>query len=483
MTKVKSLKNLQVPKILLGIIITLILGGLLNSSIWISKPYSFWLDELYSITAASENIKSLHSILIRDVHPPLYQILLKLWMLFFGDSELSTRGLSLVFAISSSAYIYSKKKKFGNLFCLIALLFFNTNWLYAFYANEARSYSMMLFFATLLATNLPAKNEKPSLVFYVSSILLSLTHYFGLLITGVTLALYILTNLKRLKLIFPIFVVGILCLLWPIYHMIIGEILGKSNGNFWIQTGGIFDSFRIAAQGYLPKTGYIGGVLLIVGLFFSIAITKIKSKHIKSAFLTLTHTAAIISLIFLILIALIDKWSPMSTVRNYIVLLPFLSISIAGTTVYLIDKYPEFGKICLGMLLLYCSLALKISFNEISNKSVGQQDWRGASLFIKNNHNGKNIYYLGSKNNKWQYLISNFYLNKFSNSKLQAKPLYNNVDETKLNKPFMILYGPLSGSDYDKLKKEMNALGAVQSYKRGIPIDLVEGQIGVYVKN
>jgi len=481
-TKVKSNKNLQVPKILLGIIITLILGGLLNSSMWIFKPYSFWLDELYSVTAASENIKSLHSILIGDVHPPLYQIFLKLWMLIFGDSELSTRSLSLVFAISASAYIYSKKK-YGNLFCLIVLLFFNTNWLYAFYANEARSYSMMLFFATLLAINLPAKNEKPSLVFYVSSILLSLTHYFGLLMTGVTLALYILTNLKRLKLIFPIFIVGILCLLWPIYHMIVGEILSKSNGNFWIQTGGIFDSFRIAAQGYLPKTEYIGGVLLIVGLFFSIAITKIKSKPINTAFLTLTHTASIISLIFLILIALIDKWSSMSTVRNYIVLLPFLSISIAGTTVYLINKYKEFGKICLAMLLLYCSLSLKISFNEISNKSVGQQDWRGASLFIKNNHDGKNIYYLGSETNKWQYLVSNFYLKKFSNSKLQAKPLYDNIDETKLNKPFMLLFGPLGGSDADKLKKEMNALGAVQSYKRGIPIDLVEGQIGVFVKN
>ena len=109
MTKVKSHKNLQVPKILLGIIITLILGGLLNSSMWIFKPYSFWLDELYSVTAASENIKSLHSILIGDVHPPLYQIFLKLWILIFGDSELSTRSLSLLFAISASAYIYSKK--------------------------------------------------------------------------------------------------------------------------------------------------------------------------------------------------------------------------------------------------------------------------------------------------------------------------------------------------------------------------------------
>ena len=47
----------------------------------------------------------------------------------------------------------------------------------------------------------------------------------------------------------------------------------------------------------------------------------------------------------------------------------------------------------------------------------------------------------------------------------------------------MLLFGPLGGSDADKLKKEMNALGAVQSYKRGIPIDLVEGQIGVFVKN
>lgn len=477
--------NIQAPKFWFLCSISLISGGVLASSIWVFTPYSFWLDELYSVTAANEGLSSLHSIILSDVHPPLYPVMLKLWVMIFGDSELSTRALSLGFALAAAIYLHSKTSKYGTFFCTLALLFFTTNWLFSFYANEVRAYSMMLFFATLLATNIPSENKKPSLMFYASSFLLSLTHYFGFLMTVVTLVVYALRQFKQPRLLFPVFSVGVLCVAWPIYHMITGDLLNKTDGNFWIKVDGVLDSFRIAATAYVPKTEKIGGAILFLGLLFAAAITRRNSKTLSIsnyAFLAHANITAIISLIFLVLVAVIDFWSPMSTVRNYIVLLPFLSLSLAGTFVFLTQKYPKTGKIFLSLLIVYCSLALMGSFRQTYVKSIGIDDWRGASLFIKNNHDSKNIYFImHDKTNMWKRLVANFYLKKFSNGELNAKPYV--IGKTKLELPAIILVAHLSDNQVDKLEKEIDIFAATQSYKRGIPIDFRSGSVGVYLTN
>jgi uncharacterized membrane protein len=483
MTLETSPRTLQAPKFWLLIIIAFVLGGMLASSVWIFKPYSYWLDELFSVTAANESLSSLHTILLSDVHPPLYQVLLKLWILIFGDSELSTRALSLGFATAAVVYLYSKTSKYGNIFCGLALLFFSTNWLYAFYANETRSYSMMLFFATILATNIPVKDEKPSMVFYVSSVLLSLTHYFGLLMTGVTCGVYILKHLKQPRLFLPVLTTGILCLAWPVYHMLAGEVLNKTDGNFWIKVNGLLDSLRIAAMGYVPKTGKIGGIILVAGLFFAIAITRpsTKLRNISSlVFLPHVHTTAIVSLVFLGLIAVIDTWTPMSTTRNYIVLLPFLSLTVAGTIALLVNNYPKTRKIFFSLVVVYCSLALLVSFYSTYRKSMAQQDWLGASLFILNNHDGRNIYHItNSEKNMWRDLIANFYLKKFSNKELHAQPYV--VGKTKIETPAMIIFGNVKRRKADAIESEMQALRAIQSYERETPVDIRRGDVGVFV--
>lgn len=58
---------------------------------------SLWFDETYSVFVASLPIERLFVVTaINDAHPPLYYLLLHLWMPFVGDGEFAVRSLSVL---------------------------------------------------------------------------------------------------------------------------------------------------------------------------------------------------------------------------------------------------------------------------------------------------------------------------------------------------------------------------------------------------
>src|SRR4051794_20547541 len=59
----------------------------------------YWTDEGIAVGIASHPLGDIPRILGQDGNPPLYYVLLHVWMLGFGDGEAATRGLSLLFAL------------------------------------------------------------------------------------------------------------------------------------------------------------------------------------------------------------------------------------------------------------------------------------------------------------------------------------------------------------------------------------------------
>jgi uncharacterized membrane protein len=59
----------------------------------------YWIDEGIAVGIASHPLSDIPRILGQDGNPPLYYVLLHLWMLGFGEGEAATRALSLVFAL------------------------------------------------------------------------------------------------------------------------------------------------------------------------------------------------------------------------------------------------------------------------------------------------------------------------------------------------------------------------------------------------
>jgi hypothetical protein len=112
----------------------------------------FWIDEGLSVGIAHHPLLDIPGLLKQDGSPPLYYLLLHVWMGWFGDSEPATHALSIVFALACiPAAWWAGTTLFGR----------TTGWICAglaaidpyltAYGEETRMYTLLAFLS-LLAT-------------------------------------------------------------------------------------------------------------------------------------------------------------------------------------------------------------------------------------------------------------------------------------------------------------------------------------------
>ena len=109
---------------------------------------SIWLDEAYSISLSQQTLSDLLRLVAEsDNHPPLYYLLLKLWLLP-GDSAGYVRLLSAVFSIAAIPLVYLVVSSLFDdvLAGLIAAGILAFSPLHIWYAQEARMYALLIFF-------------------------------------------------------------------------------------------------------------------------------------------------------------------------------------------------------------------------------------------------------------------------------------------------------------------------------------------------
>jgi uncharacterized membrane protein len=115
--------------------------------------FHFWIDEGISVGIASHPLSELPHLLREDGSPPLYYLLLHVWMQIFGHSEKATHELSLVFALITVPAAYLAGSSLFNrrtgAYCavLAAGLPFLTS-----YAQETRMYTLVLLLSLIVAT-------------------------------------------------------------------------------------------------------------------------------------------------------------------------------------------------------------------------------------------------------------------------------------------------------------------------------------------
>jgi hypothetical protein len=456
-----------------------LLAGVFVSTFKLASSYSYWADELYSVTASNESVTSLHRILLSDLHPPLYQFLLKGWIIFFGDGEFSTRSLSWLFAVASIYPLWKFSKNYGVVFFVCSLAVFSTNGLFTFYANESRPYAMELFFATLVTTYYFTEiNKRVSLKFLIACVALSLSHYFGLILVGVILGFRLIESGASKGNAFKILGTGVLAGLWPLHHALNGAILGKTGGNFSIKVNGYTDSFGLAASSLLSPFGInyssrSGAYLLIGGIVGAMLIAlygRSRRGMIDGNLNLITLGLALVLGCFLFLVASIDLFSPMSRSRYYIVILPLIALLIAGVVQIVSNHIPQLEYLLVVLICSYCALALFASFGKITGKANPKEDWKGASQFLVKNFHGENLYFVKEDyrvwvadevSELWREMIANFYLRKESGGRLSAIPFA--IGETAIKRPALILYGH-NHESFKKLSEAMKQLDAIQVF-------------------
>ncbi len=151
--------DLQFPERVAGVPIWIVVGAVVLivmaiSAILRSRYLSgqFWMDEGLSVGISSHSLFSIPHVLRHDGSPPLYYLMLHVWMSVFGSSESSTHTLSLIFAVLCIPVgTWVAWNLFGRWAAVIALVLFALNPFLTAYSQETRMYSLMALLG-LLAT-------------------------------------------------------------------------------------------------------------------------------------------------------------------------------------------------------------------------------------------------------------------------------------------------------------------------------------------
>jgi uncharacterized membrane protein len=158
------------------------------------SSYSLWYDEVFSLVVARSQWSDLFRQVILDrIHPPLFYVLLKLWIAATGTSVRDLRLFSVFFSTLALVPLWDIMRRIKLTTGLrLALLFaIACNPFLVLYSQEVRMYSL-LFFLSIWSLDLYLKQESaPSWVRFVwgfVNLLLVMVHIAGVAVVGCELA-------------------------------------------------------------------------------------------------------------------------------------------------------------------------------------------------------------------------------------------------------------------------------------------------------
>ena len=151
---------------------------------------SLWYDEATSVYSAEKSLRVLLGGALQwHRQPPLYFLLLKVWIGFFGDSESAVRSLSAVCGIAAIPLMFLVGRKlFNNRVGLIAAWLTAISYYLIRFSQEGRDYSLLVLltlasFYLFLRILKSGKAGKADFIWYAAAnTLLLYTHYFGLFV-------------------------------------------------------------------------------------------------------------------------------------------------------------------------------------------------------------------------------------------------------------------------------------------------------------
>jgi len=308
--------------------------------------YSYWFDELATVSQASLPLPELFRSILFDVHPPLYPLIISAWGNVFGLSELSTRSLSAIFGVAAVlAFALETARSESKLERTLPLLVFVSAWPVIFYADEARMYSLVLLLST--AAFFRVYRWHIDTTTHVILLLLSLSHYFGTLAAGMVYVLIAGRDLWARKLpSLETLAFGAAVLIWPVIHFTWGAIGAKTGGAFWIvsRPGGAFGLFVDLFVPIAPLTRVLGfvGLLGVAGWC-----GHRRDYRLCGVFL--------FAWMYLSVLTLIDLHTPITTARNLIVLVPGIAFALSVAAIRIAGKASPLPLVALAALMIYCS--------------------------------------------------------------------------------------------------------------------------------
>lgn len=377
--------------------------------LWRLDSESAWIDEAYSIHLSQVSIEDIILGCINDQHPPLYYIILKIWL---GNSidVFKARLLSVLIGsinIVQIMIILRASKIFNMRTTLITGLLVSVSPMHIWYSQEVRMYILLCFFILLsiqtfvqLLRYIEKEIQRLQyflwFLFVIFNVLSLYTHYFSAFIILFELIVFIfyifykkITIKKTLFGMFSFFAIGLAFLPWV--SVVLNQLLfHKLN---WIDETTIYliatlINRLIIGPGviFLPK---VLNLFLFISfiLFILYGLRKSRKNLPESYSFILLLILWIIIPIFLI--TFLSIIYPIFQFKQLIIIL----VPILATTVFLILHV--FNK-KIAILILCCLLGVNFLSSIYQHFSITKDDWRGLTDFIEQNYNSDDVIYFNT---------------------------------------------------------------------------------------
>lgn len=172
--------------------------------LWHLTDSCLWFDEIFSVHAAAHSWNNLFWFVAQDlIHPPLFYVLLKIWIAAGGESLFWLRLFPVFFSILSVApfMLLCRELKLPFFTTSFALFFLAANGALIKYAQEVRMYSLLQFFSLASAYVFAGfwQRGKNIQALCLINILLVYTHYFGWFVVVAQLTAILIWQRSKLK--------------------------------------------------------------------------------------------------------------------------------------------------------------------------------------------------------------------------------------------------------------------------------------------
>jgi len=176
--------------------------------IWRLTSYGLFGDEVFTLWTSAQDWRSLFASVVGDVvHPPLFYVLLKLWIVIGGQSIFWIKLLPALFSIASVLpfVLLCRELKLRAPAMNLALWLMAVNGFLINHSQELRMYSLLLlltltslwFFASLV--NQAGDTIHTQALLWVVNLCLVFTHYYGWVVIAIELFFLLIRMRERVR--------------------------------------------------------------------------------------------------------------------------------------------------------------------------------------------------------------------------------------------------------------------------------------------
>ncbi len=366
---------------------------------------SLWTDEGFTAAFARLDwFDFARALWRREANMTLYYLLMRAWT-HLGDSEALLRAVSAIASVATIPAIYALGRRlFGTTVGLIAAVLFAVNAYSIRYAQEARSYGLVVFLVTLatyfFAVALEGK-QRFWTAYVWASVLAIYAHFFAVLVIiahGVTIRLLRrsaqVADADGLQSNFNRAAKWIAWITAPIWIFIAATGAGPIK---WIQRPGLQDLYWFLEY----FTGH-GGKLLL-GLFIVSAAAAIFAKYLHRSLSATPWAMSLVVAWFavpMVIVLLFSLARPVFLPRYMMICLPAL-VLLAAAGIGLLRQ----PLLVLASVALFCYLAgtgIRVCY-DVPKFAGGHEEFREAATYILDHSRSGDEIMFYSAGGRWPY--------------------------------------------------------------------------------